>query len=292
MLSFIVRMLWRLFIFTVGVVAIWLTVFELAPFADARLPFFVVLLLLYCLVAYIIIPALIRLFRLVIKPDHIPLYASTGDGWPSDPVNIAIIAKNREHLEHAMHEAGWYTADEDTLKNMLHEGISIIFNKRYETAPMSNLYLFNRSQDIGFEIPTNDAGSARTRHHVRFWRLEEPAFGAKHANHYTFWAQKLRHLFHIERELWIGAATEDTHPIGIRWRTGQITHRVSRHDHTERDFIVQSLKNSQHVKRISYTKPGKKLKFRGQQFRVSYTTDGSIQVVQLRLPKSAEPMVE
>lgn len=288
MFRFIIRTVWRILIFAIGAIIIWLSVFELIPFVDARLPLYLVLLLFYCLFAYAIIPALMRLFRLVIKPDHIPLYVSTGDGWPSDPVNIAIVAKSREHLERAMHEAGWYTADKDTLKNTLREGISIAFNQRYETAPMSNLYLFNRPQDIGFEIPTNSAGSARTRHHVRFWRLEEPVYEAKHANHYEFWAQKLRHLFHIERELWIGAATEDTHPIGIRWRTGQITHRVSRHDSTERDFMIQSLKDSGSVARISHTEPGDKLKFRGQQFRVSYTTDGSIQVIHLRLPKPTQ----
>lgn len=284
MFSFIFRLLWRILIFALGMILAWFFIIEIYPYADSRLPAFVVILLLYCLFTYIMIPLLIRLFRVVIKPDHIPLYVTTGDGWPSDPVNIAFIVSNRAHLIKKMHKAGWYTADPMTLKNAFKELVSILFNTHYPASPLSNLYLFNRPHDVGFEIPTNPHGSARTRHHVRFWRLEEPHLHAdgKHHYAYAFWLQKFKHLFVGEKEMWIGAATEETYPIAIQWRTGQLTHGGSAESDKERDFIIQSLEDISAISKHHVTEPGEKLRFRGQQVRTFYVSDGSIKILRLK----------
>ena len=98
MFNFLFRSLWRVLIFAAGTLILWFTVFRAFPYADARLPLYVVLLLLYCFLAYVAIPALIRVFRLVIKPNRIPLYVTMSDCWPSDPVNLAVIVKDRQHL--------------------------------------------------------------------------------------------------------------------------------------------------------------------------------------------------
>ena len=282
MISFLFRTVWRILIFAAGTLILWLTVFKVYPYAHNRLPLYVVLLLIYCLLAYVAIPALIRIFRLVIKPNRIPLYVTMRDGWPSDPVNLAVIVKDRRHLQMAMEKAGWYTADPSTFKNLIRELFSIAFNRPYERAPFTTLYLFNRPHDIGFEIPLNDVGSARTRHHVRFWRLELPPFGEKDSSHYRFWAHKLRHLFHLEREIWIGAGTEESHAIDIQWHTGQLNHGGNKYSDRERDFIIASLKKTRQIKTVHATEPGDKIKFRGQQFNVFYYTDGGIQVVSLK----------
>ena len=79
------RAVWRLLILLAGVAAVWLTIFKVYPYADTRLPAAIVLLLIYAAFAYVIIPTLVRILRLFDKPDHIPLYAITPDGWPSDP---------------------------------------------------------------------------------------------------------------------------------------------------------------------------------------------------------------
>lgn len=283
MFSFIFRLLWRFLIFTLGVSIVWISVTKIYPYADSRLPAFLVVFLLYCAFAYGIIPLLFRLFRVVIKPNHIPLYVTTGDGWPSDPVNIAIIATSRKHLTQKMNAAGWDTADPLTLRTAIREVISITFNKEYRKAPLSNLYLFNRPHDVGFEISTNPQGSARTRHHVRFWRLEEPLMESGHNHHaYTFWFQKLRKFIVGEKELWIGAATEETHPIDIQWRTGQLTHGGSHESDKERDFIVQSLKDIRAVAKTHLSESGEQIRFRGQQVRTFYVSDGGIKIVHLR----------
>jgi hypothetical protein len=282
MFNLLFRVFWRIAIFAAGILIIWFSAFRVYPYAHARMPFYVALFLLYCFVAYIAIPALIRVFRLVIKPNRIPLYVTMSDGWPSDPVNLALIVKNRQQLQTAMEKAGWYTADPSTFKNLLHELLSIVFNTPYERAPFTKLYLFNRPHDIGFEIPLNPAGSARTRHHVRFWRLEVPPYGEKDSSHYKFWAHKLRHLFNMDREIWVGAATEESHAIDIQWHTGQLNHGGNKFSDRERDFIINSLKQTHQLSSVYSTEAGEKLKFRGQQFNVFYTTDGGIKVARLK----------
>lgn len=275
------RILWRCLIFLLGSISLWLVVTYFIPYVDSKVPLFFALLGAYCLLAYIIIPNLIRLFRIVIKPNHIPHYVTTGDGWPSDPVNIAIVAKNKRSLIAAMTKAGWYMADKETMRNTLREFRSIVFNTPYPNAPFSSLYLFGRKQDIGFEVSTNRAQSARTRHHVRFWKLEEPSRTKGHPNQ-SFWQQKLRRLFTSKNEIWIGAATEDVIPFAIRWRTGKLTHGVSHESDRERDFIIQALRNNKQVRREFTTEPGEEISFRGQEFRTIFVTDGSIKVIELK----------
>lgn len=283
MFRFALRMLWRGIILAAGGYILWWVIFKAVPYADARLPIFYVVVLTYCFLVYMVIPLLIRIFRLFIKANHVPHYTTTYDGWPSDPINIAIIASSRDHLKQIMEQAGWYMAEPLNLKNGIREVLSIIFNTPYPAAPFSRLFLFNRSHDIGFQIPSNSAGSARTRHHVRFWRVEEPKT-TKSNSHYEFWMSKLRSLLKIEKEVWIGAAIEDTQPINFSWRDGgRIIHGVSQDADRERDFLVQSLVDIKQVKSVSITQPGKQIKFHGQQyFKASFTVDGSIEVVTLK----------
>lgn len=284
MINTILRIIWRLLIFALGSAVAWFMVFHAYPYADTRLPAFVALLLFYCLFVYLIFPTLMRLFRIVIKPDHIPLYATTGDGWPSDPINLAILANNKTHLRRAMKKAGWYEADKLNVRNGFREVMSILFNLPYPAAPVSGLYLFNRRHDIAFQIPTNSKLSARTRHHVRFWRLEEPRPKLGNHHHYGFWKTQLEKFVGVKRSIWIGAATEDHLPVDLQWRTGKLTHGGSHDANAERDFIIATLKGTGVVKRVSTTRSGDELKFRGQQFRTIYITDGSLKVIELLQP--------
>lgn len=283
MWGFVLRLVWRLLIFLLGVYVVYAAVFLAFPYLSDKLPLAIVLLVLYCLLAYIAIPALVRLWRLVIKPNHIPMYATTGDGWPSDPVNIAVVANSEKHFKAAMEKAGWYVADKATFKNSIREAISIIFRTPYPHAPFSSLYLFGRPQDIGFQIPSNDRLSAYSRHHVRFWRLELPE-NISHQGHYYYWVKKLKHLLGNDKEVWIGAAIEDMHSLGIRWRSGQLTHRNNKDIDGERDFIINLLKDSKQIKAISTVKAGTPFQIRGQQFDNKFISDGSLQVVELRKP--------
>jgi hypothetical protein len=283
MIRFLLRLLWRFIILILGIASLYLIVLLVWPESGSRTAVFIALLVIYCLMAYLVIPSLMRLFHVFSKPNHIPLYVTTRDGWPSDPVMIAVVAKNRTHLINSMQSAGWYMAEPLNFKNGLREVISIVFNTPYPASPLSHLYLFDRPHDIGFEIPTNSANSARTRHHVRFWRLQKPVDKSnRHASHYVFWREKLRDVLGVKKEIWIGAATEETHAIDIQWRNGQLTHGGSHEAEKERDFIIETLEKTGKVKRVDSTEPGESIRFRGQQIRTFYTTDGSIKIVHLR----------
>lgn len=277
------RVLWRIFIFLLGAYVIYFAVFRALPYFEGKMTLALAILLVYCLLAYVAIPALLRLFRLVIKPNHIPMYVTTPDGWPADPVNIAVVANSEKHFIDAMTKAGWYTADPSTFKNMLREAVSILFRTPYPNAPFSKLYLFGRPFDIGFQMPRHKNKSAHSRHHVRFWRLTLPE-DDNHHHHYHFWHKQLKHLLGTDKEIWIGAAIDDTGSFAVRWRNGQITHRNDPLTDNERDFIIQTLEDARETKQISDIQAGEPFKFRGQTLRNKFICDGSIRVVELKNP--------
>jgi len=283
MFGIVFRMIWRVLIFAIGAAVVWLAIFRIYPYAHQQLPAVVVLLLLYCMFAYMVIPALIRLFRLFIKPNHIPLYVTTGDGWAADPVNIAVVAHSQKQFIKAMEDAGWYLADKTTFKSTLREAYSIIFNQSYPRAPFSNLYLFDQPFDLGFQKSANDKMSARSRHHVRFWEFGT-ANPAHETTHFKFWHKHLRHLLHPEKKVWIGAAIDDTGPVGIRWRYGQLTHRNNPDTNLERDLIIGDLEKANYTKSVEVIQAGKPFSFRGQTLGNNFVCDGTIKVVGLKKP--------
>lgn len=274
---------WRLFVLLIGIILAWLAIFKFYPYADSRLPAFLVLLIVYAAFAYVIIPALIRMFRLFSRPDHIPRYAVTPDGWPSDPVNIAIVASSREQLISSMDRAGWYLADQPTLRNNIRAMYAMLFNRPYPEAPFSQLYLFGRPFDIGFQKPANGRQSPRSRHHVRFWRLEVPE-DDRHFPHFDFWHGKVKHLLGMEKEIWIGAAIKDTNIFGIRWRSGSLTHQISVDVDAERDLIIKDLSSVRQIRTVDVVPAGEPFAFRGQTLQRGgpLICDGILTVVELR----------
>lgn len=282
MINRILRILWRGLILILGIFSLWATVTYFVPFVDSRIPLFFTLLATYSLLAYIVIPALIRLFRLVIKPNHIPRYATTGDGWAADPVNIAIVARSKSHFITTMRRASWYTADEATFKNNLREAYALLLDKPYLTAPFSSLYLFGRKFDIGFQIPYGRRRSPRHRHHVRFWHLHPITIGSKTHAHSLYWLDRLRVFFGRKQTVWIGAAINDTHITGVQWRNLQITHANSARHIDERDLIIASLEKIGAIKSIKEIKDGEPFKLRSQNIGTTFVVDGYIKVITLK----------
>lgn len=286
MITFLLRVLWRSLVFALLILLTYLTFFVAFPYLDRRLPIVLVVLLTYIAVAYVVLPTVIRFWRLVIKPNHIPRYVTTPDGWPADPVNIAVVARSKRHFVKSMKQAGWYTADKATLKNSLREAYAVLFDTPYPTAPFSTFYLFGRPFDIGFQIAYGQNKSPRYRHHVRFWQLQDLP-GAKDDAHYAYWFQRARHLFRRRQTIWIGAAIDDSGPLALRWRNFQLTHANDAEHTKERDFIIQTLTDFGLVKRLSSLKDGEPFTMRSQNIGTSFIVDGYITVVELRSPVSA-----
>ncbi len=270
--------IWRFLVLCLIGLLAYLTTFFVFPFIGNRTPAFFGLLIFYGVLAYLIIPLGSRLLRLILKPNHVPTHVSTGDGWPSDPINIALTVRNKRHLARAMRAAGWTQADDDTFRNSFREFLALIFNTSYPSAPCSKLYMFGRSQDITFEIPVGN--SPRTRHHVRFWRVEPRADMG--TNQHRFWWHTLRDMVGMDRELWAGAATFDKHFLGMRWRNLQITHQIDSDTNKERDFTIGTLDLKGFIRSSSSLQAGEPYSFRGQNIGVNIISDGSVVLCELR----------
>jgi hypothetical protein len=142
---------------------------------------------------------------------------ATSDGHPGDPVNIALVGDEAQVVR-AMLAAGWHAADPITLESSLRIAVDSVLRRPDDDAPVSNLYLFGRRQDLAFEQPV--PGGPRHRHHVRFWKWD---------------------LLYDGQPLWFGAATYDER-AGISYTTGQVTHHIAPEVDAERDLIVAQLR--------------------------------------------------
>lgn len=280
MIGTLLRLIWRAFVGVIAALFAYGTAFFFFPYLTDHFPMLLSLIILYIFIAYLVIPFLVRLWYLVIKPNHLPLYAVTGDGWSSDPVNIAIVCHNKKQLEKAMTRAGWSIADKVTLRSMIRMGWAIVFKRSYPTAPFSSLYLFGRRQDVGFQIQTGNPVTPRHRHHVRFWQLETP--DTKQNDHLTFWQEILRLFTGKKQQIWIGTATHDIGPFAFRIRNLQVTHQIDKETNKERDFLVATLNDIHALKRTETIAAGDAISFRGQTFGVNIVTDGTLQVIELR----------
>jgi hypothetical protein len=176
----------------------------------------------YFLIAYILLPALWRRFT----PHHpalkekVPRITETKDHIPGDPLNLALIG-HEEELTKAMLAADWGASDDITLKSSLRIAGATVLRRPYKTAPISNLYVWERKQDLAFQQPVGN--DPRRRHHVRFWRSKK--------------------VDEDGRPLWVGAATFDTR-AGLSHRTMQFTHHIDANVDAERDKILDDLRRA------------------------------------------------
>lgn len=267
-MNFVIRWLKRGIIGSVGVVMVWLIVFEIFDRLEDRLPWLVAFLMTYYLSAYIILPRVIRITFLIIRKGRIPCFTEALDGSEVDPVNVILLG-SKKSLINAFKKIGWQKADKLTVKSSIKMINKFLANKPYPKAPFSSLYLFGRKQDIGFQQSIGN--SPRKRHHVRFWATN----GKKIDNplDIKFWKRKQK-IKHDEALIWVGAGSED---IGFAFTklTYQLSHKVNPNVDLERKYILQRLKKAKCIGKINYFKPG--------MFKVGkYISDGRIAVAKLK----------
>ena len=175
------------------------------------------LLLVWGIAAYLVVPRLWELyFHRHADYSDVGRITTIGDGHPGDPVNIALIGSETE-LVHAMTAAGWYPADPITLSTSVRIAADSVLRRSDDDAPVSDLFLFGRKQDLAFEEPVGDG--PRQRHHVRYWRWDQQQNG---------------------RPVWFGSATFDER-VGLSYTTGQVTHHIGPDIDAERDRIASEL---------------------------------------------------
>lgn len=266
----------RLTVLLPGIGALYLAGKDIFVVLDKRLPASVSILLTYLLSAYIIIPGALRVIRLYVRPKHVPYYSTTPDGFASDPVNIGIIG-TRKQLTEAMKAAGWHMADGRTLHTIIRLVSSVLLSKPYPTAPFSNLFLFGRRQDIGFQIPVDN--NPRHRHHVRFWGVVDVA-DPDYREHAFYWKRHHRSPL-AGQVLWLGAASQDT-GIGIIRHNAQLTHMIHSDTDAERELIVRGLKKAGKVLRTRTVTLVKPYRLENRVFTGSLHTDGKMKIVTLK----------
>jgi hypothetical protein len=173
---------------------------------------------LWAAVAYVVMPAWWQRYaRQHPAMDDVPGLTQTKNGIPGDPINVAL-AGTEQQVRAIFSAAKWNPADPLSLKNDAEIAAGAVLDRPYADAPVSNLFLFGRKEDLAFEQAIGS--SPRERHHVRFWKAPKAhSSGAP---------------------LWLGAASFDR-SVGISHTTGQITHHISADIDTERNHVIASL---------------------------------------------------
>jgi hypothetical protein len=171
----------------------------------------------YFVVAYLVLPRLWKRHE-----EHqtnfrdSPRVTHTASDIPGDPLNIGLVG-TKEEVIRAMAAARWDPANALTFRSSARIVVDTVLRKPDDEAPVSNLYLFGRREDLAFEKPVGR--SPRERHHVRFWQMEKT---------------------YNDRTAWIGSAAYDIR-VELSRTTGQVTHHISPNIDAERDLLVADI---------------------------------------------------
>ncbi|MGH6681664.1 MAG: LssY C-terminal domain-containing protein [Bradyrhizobium sp.] len=174
----------------------------------------------YTLLAYVVLPAFWTHYEHQKHLADLPMVTRTAQGIPGDPINVGLIGDRREVLC-AMNAAGWLPADPVTLRSSIAIAGSVLLDRSYKDAPVSNLFYLARREDLAFEKPAGP--SAKRRHHVRFWKVLDEG--------------------QEKRPVWLGAVTFDK-GVGVSHFTGAITHHIDADVDAERDLLAADIEGA------------------------------------------------
>src|SRR5271165_3721226 len=175
-----------------------------------------------------------------------------------DMVNFVLIGSEKQ-VQDALAAASWHVADTST-PGAVAKAIMMATQKAdYLQMPMSQLYLFGRVQDFGYEMAEPYAMVA-SRHHFRIWKA--PA---------TYKGQ----------QVWAGAGTHD---IGFEkdQRNGKVTHKIDPAVDGERDNIGQSLEQAGKARVMYYFTPSDPIQESKNATGGGFHSDGRVLVIFLQ----------
>jgi len=215
------------------------------------------ILVCYGIIAYILLPQTWTHYEHQRGLEGLTVLTRTTQGIPGDPINVGLVG-SKEDVLCAMHAAAWYPADPITFRSSLEIIGSVVLDRPYRNAPVSNLFYEGRREDLAFEKP--DGRSADRRHHIRFWEvLKQGEEG---------------------RPVWLGSVTFDR-GVGLSRYTGQVTHHIAPDIDVERDRLTDELKAAKVVEAI-YEVSGIGPMLNGRNGEGDpYYTDGEIKISRL-----------
>jgi hypothetical protein len=172
-----------------------------------------------------------------------------------DMTNFVIVGSEQE-LKSAFEAAKWHIADLDSGQSVAKAVLLTIQKQDYMTMPMSQLYLFDRVQDFGYEQGEAFAVVA-SRHHFRVWKAPFQWNG---------------------QDVWIGAGTHD---IGFEkdQRNGKVTHKIDPAVDGERDHIGSTLQETGKAKALRYYTPANSIQEARNATGGGYHSDGRTLVI-------------
>ncbi len=211
----------------------------------------------YGIIAYVMLPRAWTHYEHQRGLANFTMLTQTVQGIPGDPINVGMVGTRGDVLC-AMHAAAWYPADPITFRSSVEIVGSVVLDRPYRDAPVSNLFYQGKREDLAFEKP--DGRSADRRHHVRFWEaLKQGEEG---------------------RPVWLGSATFDRR-VGLSRYTGQVTHHIAPDIDAERDGLTDDLKAAKVVEAL-YEVSGVGPAFNNRNGEGDpYYTDGDVEISRL-----------
>jgi hypothetical protein len=98
-----------------------------------------IVVIAYGAFAYLILPLFWTHYEHQKGLAALPMVTRTGQDIPGDPINVGLVGDTKDVLC-AMHAAGWYPADPITLQSSIEIVGSVLLDRPYRDAPVSNLY--------------------------------------------------------------------------------------------------------------------------------------------------------
>jgi LssY C-terminus len=152
-------------------------------------------------------------------------------GKVGDPINFQIQGTDGQ-IGAAFALASWIRADEIDFITSVRISLDSVLGRAYSTAPVSNLYLYGRKEDLAFERPGH---TVRQRDHIRLWNT-----GTGESTD--------------ARPVWIGSATHDV-KVELSKTNYLPTHGIAPDLDAERALVVSELAQTGWVIKET-TRPG------------------------------------
>ena len=174
---------------------------------------------------------------------------------PGDPLNLIVVGSSDQILS-AFKQAGWDEARKLGTVTAVGTMRAMVSDNSYEKAPVSQLYLFGRPEDLAFEKILN---TFMKRHHLRLWRTLVPAPDG--------------------REIWLGASTHD---IGMDVHLGVVSHAIDPNLDAERAKVGADLEAGGLVAAERLVSRPNPLTEGKTATGGTWTTDGQMLVIELK----------
>jgi hypothetical protein len=162
--------------------------------------------------------------------EALPCCATNQGGSKNgDPLNLVVVG-GLEDAFPALVRRGWQGTEEKWSGSVIKMAKSALAGERYPYAPVSDLYLFGRPQDLALQ-------KSRDNIHQR--------------NHLRLWLSPMR--YH-GKQVWVGQISRD---IGSRFTTHTLTfttHKIDPDVDEARSALVQDLVYSENLAKIGFVK--------------------------------------